>query len=145
MTVRQWDVRTGAEIRKRSGHQDKVPMICFSPDGKVLATAGSDRWVRLWETRTGRELQCIGGIEPIDAEFRNYSALHFTSDGKTLLASGKDSTIRLWDRMSGRERRLIRLPEDRVAAAVRQRVRRDPDLEFAAILASMTPRARAFP
>ena len=37
-TARIWDVVTGKEIRKIAGHSDPVPLLAFSPDGKVLTS-----------------------------------------------------------------------------------------------------------
>src|SRR5205814_9231742 len=35
-------------------HQDAIPVIALSPDGKLLATGSLDHTARLWETDTGR-------------------------------------------------------------------------------------------
>jgi len=43
MTVRLWDVATGAEVRQFRGHQAGVTGLALAPDGKTLATASQDR------------------------------------------------------------------------------------------------------
>jgi WD40 repeat protein/serine/threonine protein kinase/Tfp pilus assembly protein PilF len=67
----------------------------FSPDGKVLATWGSDRVVRLWDATTGAP---VG--EPLRPEgFVSRAA--FSPDGQIILAIS-DKTVRLWERTTGK-------------------------------------------
>jgi WD40 repeat protein len=47
-TARLWDVQTGQEVRRFTGHQDEVRNVTFSPDGKYILTASSDGTARLW-------------------------------------------------------------------------------------------------
>ncbi len=59
--VRIHDVRRGEEVRVLKGHAAKIHDSGWSRDGRVLATAGYDRTVRLWEVATGREISRFEG------------------------------------------------------------------------------------
>ncbi|HEV7891575.1 MAG TPA: TIR domain-containing protein [Pyrinomonadaceae bacterium] len=64
----------------------------FSPDGKpVLATAGADHAVELWDAVTRRRLALLKGHTD------EVSAIVLSPDGKTLASAGGDHTVRLWD------------------------------------------------
>jgi WD40 repeat protein len=47
--VRLWDATDGSEITTLTGHTDTVTSVAFSPNGKTLATGGSDGTVRVWK------------------------------------------------------------------------------------------------
>ena len=69
--------------------------VAFSPDGKLLATGGSDGVVRCWEVTSGREiLTCKGHSSWV-------RSVAFSPDGKTLASGSSDKSIKLWDCHSG--------------------------------------------
>ncbi|CAN5295891.1 hypothetical protein BH11PLA2_BH11PLA2_28800 [soil metagenome] len=64
--------------------------VAFSTDGKLLATAGADRVIHLWDSRTGAEVRILRGATDW------VTALAFVA-GDRLLAVGADKTARLFD------------------------------------------------
>jgi hypothetical protein len=101
-------------------HQHTViRCLCFSPDGKLLASGGADRTIHLWDTRTGRE------IRRFDMEQEVAHRLAFLRGGKALLSQNRVvppdksfaetpeealTRIRVWDITTGREHRRFDFP-----------------------------------
>ena len=50
-----WDVEKGQELFTLTGHTDILRSICFSPDGKRLASASKDQTVKVWDLPPGKE------------------------------------------------------------------------------------------
>lgn len=79
------------------GHTDNVPGIAYSSDGRLLATAGSDHSVKLWDTREHRLLRSFAGHAD------SVRDVGFTPDGKYLVSCDRAGMIRLWETATGKE------------------------------------------
>src|SRR5262245_42419797 len=55
-----------------------VKAVAYAPDGRILAVAGTDRLIRLWDAESGKELRTLSGHE--DA----VTSIAFSAEGKTL-------------------------------------------------------------
>jgi WD40 repeat protein/DNA-binding SARP family transcriptional activator len=69
--------------------------IDVSPDETLLATAGIDGVVRIWDAQTGRSVQTLTGHTAAVED------VVFSPDGERLASAGDDATARVWDLASG--------------------------------------------
>jgi hypothetical protein len=91
-TVRMWDVATRSITgQPMTGHTDRVNVVAFHPDGRMLASGGADHTVRLWDASTRA---AIG--DPIGHAGEVHDLL-FTPDGKTLVTCSLPGRVTFWD------------------------------------------------
>ncbi len=93
-TTTLWDAAAGT-ARVVLSHADGQSGIAFSPHGHLLAAAGSDGTVQLWNTSTGKAVTTLASY------FRDngikVSSLAFSPDGRTLAVSSRGGEVDLWD------------------------------------------------
>ncbi|CAD8183825.1 unnamed protein product [Paramecium octaurelia] len=117
------------ELNKLDGHSRRVNQVCFSPDGKSLASCGDDNKIILWDVKTGKIKSKIKVKEVVKSVCfsHNASTLAFSSgrfenkkqyqmvilkqlsicyspDGTTLASGSRDNSIRLWDIKTGQQK-----------------------------------------
>lgn len=86
-----WDAASGKKLRELGdGHGDVLYDAELSPDGALIATAGYDRQIRLWDKKSGELVRLIEGHNGAIFD------LAFSPDGKVLASASGDETIKLW-------------------------------------------------
>ncbi len=89
-----FDAETGVIRIRLRGHPLGVNALSFSPDGRILATAGIDHSLKLWDLTTAKELAST-------KESLWLKSVAFSPDGRWLAYAGGDESVRLLD-MTGR-------------------------------------------
>lgn len=72
-----------------------IRSVCFSTDGRYLATGAEDKLIRVWDIATRTIRNTFAGHE------QDIYSLDFARDGRTIASGSGDRTVRLWDIEAG--------------------------------------------
>lgn len=81
----------------RDGNGTYVYTVAFAPSGKLIASGGSNKTLKLWDVQNKKRVMTFPGHN--DAVW----SVAFAPDGTMLASSSSDRTVRLWDVQGGKE------------------------------------------
>jgi WD40 repeat protein len=107
-----WDIESGETIIGPINAGEFMNAVCYSPDGKMIATGGHG--LKIWNANSGELLKTLeGGVD--------VTCLAWTSDGKTLMAGGSRINTATWTVLDVREQDADTIslsPNERILASI---------------------------
>ena len=79
----------------RDGHRDAVAFLDFSPNGQLLASAGRDGRVIVWDAESGKNRFQLDGLDTTNFQ------MEFSPSGQFLLTWEKSGLLRVWNAGTG--------------------------------------------
>ncbi|KAI5298618.1 hypothetical protein KEM56_003907, partial [Ascosphaera pollenicola] len=113
-----FDVATGALLHTLQDNTvDKdgdlyIRSVCFSPDGRLLATGAEDRQIRVWDIQTETIKHVFSGHE------QDIYSLDFARNGRYIASGSGDKSVRIWDIIEGKQEVILSIEDGVTTVAV---------------------------
>ena len=103
-----WNAKNGQKrfmAKHVDGRFNGIQCVTFSPDGKILVSAGSGK-LKIWNSETGEE------VASLDAHGSyQINGVSFSRNGKLIASASIDQTVKIWDSKEFTELRSL-IPTD---------------------------------
>jgi WD40 repeat protein len=134
-SVKLWDAAGGKLVREfkaykpkefEQGHREGVFAVALSPDGKILASTGSDRMAKIWTIADGKMIHDLTDprltpaappkdvLVPVMAHSGWIHAARFAADGQRLLTGGaapaRLGSLAIWTVNDGKLEKSFEMP-----------------------------------
>ena len=93
-----WEPKTHVTLSRISVDEIRSMRLAYSPKGELLAIAGEDGIIKIWDLAGQRELISLRDETPYDI-----FNLVFSPDGALVAAAGSSCVINLWNVTTGRK------------------------------------------
>ncbi|KAF7508361.1 hypothetical protein GJ744_009352 [Endocarpon pusillum] len=94
--IRIWNLRTRKSVASLDSHVSVVKSLDFSEQQQTLLSAGRDKTMILWDSKSWKPRKVIPVLEVVEAA-------GFASDGKYCYSGGENGKVRIWSTSSGKE------------------------------------------
>ena len=94
--IRIWRTLDGRFIREiENAHNDTVFDVQFSYDGRFIASAAADKFVKVWHAGDGK----------LDRHYEGHThhalGVSWNRNGRVLMSAGADNVIKIWNTLTG--------------------------------------------
>lgn len=100
LSISRWSVDKGqvkdVHFEGNSEHLADIQSASISPNGRLVATAASNRTVIIWEAESGKILW-----GPLEGHTDDIFALNFSADSKMVVSGGDDRKVWVWSAVTG--------------------------------------------
>ena len=87
-------------VARLTGHQQLVNHMCFSPDGRYIASASFDKKVKVWDGVTGkwkrRRRMRRRLLNTLNGHVGAVYQVTWSPDSRFIASASKDSTVKIW-------------------------------------------------
>lgn len=96
-TIHLWDTRGKLREVGHWQHGKQVNALAFTTSGAALATAGSDKIVKIWSVNACQQSPKCKPFLTLKGHTDKVMGLAFSPDGQSVASAGMDNTARVWD------------------------------------------------